>query len=645
MVGLVDRALDGTVVLLATWTVVYHVSLLLGIGSTWALAIEALALTALILTAVAVTRLSSRPSAEDLLQPARGAPARSLLGMVTVASALVAAGAMSLDLAWAAVWVPWLVAAVSGTALVVVHHRPDANDEEPAARDDGSGARFAVFSALVLAVFATITLRPNPDDLFYVNLSQWIAEKGEFPLRDTIFSDLGYPMANWPPLASYDALTGAVAHLLGLRAGDVVYVAVPPVATALAVLALWRLLRAWRVRHLVVALAAALLFLLLDGTVSYGTPGNLFLTRLWQGKVILLCVLVPTLLTYALQYAERPTRRQAAWLALGGAAAVACSTTAQFLVPVIAVAAAAPLLLLGEVRRAGTAFVALAAYPLGAALVTLAVGGRSADDFGERRQYRFDPAWFGHEVFLTGVLALVAVLAVLLGTQLVPHPAARMTTGVLLVVVGVVFVPGVTHLTYDAVGLGPTLWRLTWTSTVAALVGVLAAWLWARAPSVAVARIAAALAAVVLVVTGAPIWAADTSTSLHLPPHWQRGDHGRATAAWVIRQAGPGGLVLAPDGLSITITVTTTTVKTVAPRDYYLAYLRNEPGFHFDDRLRLVEFANDVPWRREDVGGALRTLGVDVACVYNGDLRGRALLTASGYRIRRLDPYYACATP
>jgi hypothetical protein len=638
MVAAADRALDATVVLLATWTVVYHASLLLGIGSTWALATEAL-----VLVGLAATRISWRLHADDHPAPHGRPPAPSLLTWLTVASAVCAAGAMALDLPWVAVWVAWLTAALCGTATAVrlrVTHSPDT----PPTRQHRSGAGVALGCAAVLAAFSTITLRPNPDDLFYVNLSQWVAEKGSFPLRDTIFSDLDYPMANWPPLASYDALTGALAHVLGLRAGDIVYVVVPPVATALAVLALWRLLRAWRVQHVTVALAAALLFLLLDGTVSYGTPGNLFLTRLWQGKVILLCLLVPTLLTYALHYVERPTRRHAAWLVLGGAAAVACSTTAQFLVPVIAVAAAAPLLRRGDVRRAVTAFLAMAAYPLAAAVLTLAVGGRSADDFGERRQYRFDPAWFGHEVFLTGLLALVAVLAVLLGALLVPHPAARVTTGVLSVCVGVVFVPGVTHLAYDTVGLGPTLWRLTWTSTVAALVGVLAAWLWSRAPSAGAARLGAAGAAIALAVTGAPIWAADTSTSLHPPPHWQRGDHGRATAAWVIGEAGPGGLVLAPDGLSITVTVTTTTVKTVAPRDYYLAYLSREPGFRYDDRLRLVEFANDVPWRIEDVGQPLRDLGVDVACVYRGDLRGLAVLHAAGYRVRRRDAYYACTT-
>ena len=58
----------------------------------------------------------------------------------------------------------------------------------------------------------------------------------------------------------------------------------------LAVLALWRLLRTWRVPHVSVALGSGPDVPAGDGTVSYETPGNLFRTRLWQGKVILQCV-------------------------------------------------------------------------------------------------------------------------------------------------------------------------------------------------------------------------------------------------------------------------------------------------------------------------------------------------------------------
>jgi len=644
-----DRVLDGAVLLLATWTVVYHLSLLLDVGSDVALLVE----VGVLVSIGVVSRLGPwRPSHLNLrsVVEVRGTlatslePTRRRAGGLTIAAALVAAVAMALDAPWAFVWVSWLVAGAAGVLAVW----PAAPTGSPVVPPGGREGWFVLACAMGLGAFSTVTQRPNPDDLYYVNLSQWVAEHGSFPVRDTIFADLTYPMSNWPPLASYDGLTGALAHILGLRAGDVVYVVVPPVTTALAVLALWRLLRAWRVRHVALAVGFGLLFLLVDGTSSYGPPGNLFLTRLWQGKVILLCLLVPTLLTYALEYVERPTRRGVLRLLTGGAAAVACSTTAIFLVPVLALAGAAPL-----VRRAPRGvvlgFSAMAAYPLAAGAATLVLGGRSADDFADRRQYRFDPHWFGHAVFLTDLLALVAVLAVLVGCLLVPHPAARLTTAILATAAGVTFIPGFTRLAYDVVGLGPTLWRVTWGCTVAALVGAAVSAWWTRAPSARVATAGVAVLALALGAFGRPIWLSDTSTALVAPPHWQRSAEARRIIDWILDTNGPGRRVLAPDGLAVSLAVTTTDVKSVAPRDYYLSYLRDEPGFRYDERLLLVDLVNVAPGRLdeldevgEDVGGALRDLDVGIACVYRDDVVAVATLRAAGLTPALTTPSYVC---
>ncbi len=644
MAARIDRLLDAVIVLLATWTVVYHAALLLDLPSDVALAIEA---ALLVVIAMVDVRGRSKPGPRAL--PSEGLEAGPWTAshldhrhaLVAVGAAVLAAVSMALDVPWVITWVSWLVAGVTGVLAVCRSgSRPAATSAAPPGRLE---SWFALACALGLAAFSTVTLRSNPDDLYYVNLSQWVAAHGHFPVRDTIFADLDYPMSNWPPLASYDGLTGALAHLFGLRAGDIVYVAVPPLMTALAVLALWRLLRAWRVRHVALALGFGLLFLLVDGTSSYGPPGNLFLTRLWQGKVILLCLLVPTLLTYALQHVERPTSRSLVRLLACSAAAVACSTTAVFLVPLLALAGVAPLARRAP-HRALLGFVAMAAYPLAAGVATLALDGRSADDFADRRQYRFDPSWFGHAVFLTDLLALLAVLAVLTGCLLVPHPAARLTTALLVTANGITFIPGFTRLAYDVVGIGPTLWRVTWGCTVAALVGVAVSFLWDRAPGPRVAIAGTAALALALATFGRPIWLADTSTSLVAPFHWQRSGEARDVVAWILGRDRPDQRVLAPDGLAITLAVTSTAVKTVAPRDYYLSYLRHEPGFRFEDRLLLVGFANDVPDRREDVLASLKALDVGVACVYRTDARGVAVLREAGYEPAITSRSYACLT-
>ena len=311
--------------LLATWTLVYHLCLVLRIGTTTAVVLEVAALVAAVLWPGGHGRRRRRPAAvEEPAHPTgrgdRAAPAASgilrVLGALTLILAVVGAVATGLDAPWVLTWLPWLGAALAGTLWAGPHPGTTAGERggltSPATSPSGRWTTLGVLAwAVGLGVYSMWTLRPNPDDLFYVNLSQWVATHGQFPVKDTLFSELAYPMANWPPIASYDGLVGVVARLLGAHAASVEY-AVPPIATFLAVLALWRLLRAWRVHHLLWVLSTALAFLLFDGTVSYASPGNLFLTRLWQGKIVLLCVVVPLLLVYALRYVERPTRARLA---------------------------------------------------------------------------------------------------------------------------------------------------------------------------------------------------------------------------------------------------------------------------------------------------------------------------------------------
>jgi hypothetical protein len=635
-----DRLLDAALVLLATWTVVYHVSLPLGVRAMPALAVEAVLL---VLAAVAYVVLRRRRGPEPETHPVRDTRS-ARTATVAVVAALVAAGGMALSAPWFVVWGGWLVAAVAGTAYAGAMLRrergvPDVNATSRAE------AVVVLVAAVAAGVMASFLLKSNPDDLFYVNVSQWVAEHGTFPLRDTLYSDLGYPMANWPPSASYDPLGGALAHLFGVRGGTVVYVVIPPLMAVLSVLALWRLLRAWRVTYVTVALLAALLFLLFDGTFSYGPPGNLWLTRLWQGKVILLCIVVPVLYVHLLRYAERPSRAKAAWLFLCGIAAVGLTTSAIFLVPVVALAGVAPLLVRRSWGAAALGFVATAAYALGAGAFTVLTGGRSADDFGIRRQYRFDPEWFGHAVFLTGVLALLAVAAVLLGTLLVPHPMARVSVGVAAFVTGVTFVPGVTELSYDLVGLGPTLWRYTWLLMIAPLVGVLASWAATRLDG-ATRVLTGVVAAALVVGLGFPIFTQTSGTTWDWPPHWQRGPSALTVTDWLIDHAQHDDVVLAPDGLAITLVTTTTDLKVVAARDYYLDYLRDDPTFHYEDRIDLTWMVNRTEgWDLEAIPGALRTLDVAYACAYLEDTASEVALRGAGYEVVLETGTYRCFAP
>ena len=395
----------------------------------------------------------------EVAQEEPRARAGRLRGAVLAGAALTAAAGIAfLRAPWPVVVGAWLLAAAVALSAASGRPRLEAAD----------GVATALAWTGALAALSLFLVNPNADDSEYVHLSSWVAAHGSFPVGDTLFSDQSLPAIFFPPLNSYEALVGAFARTTELQARDVVYFAVPPAAAALSVLALWRLLRGWRVRSPALALSLALGFLLMDAA-GMRTFGSFWLARIWQGKVIFVAVLVPLLLALLLEHAERPTRRGAVLLAAASVAAVGLTTTAMFVVPVLAAGCLVPRLLSAR-RPAAVALLATIAYPLAAGALTLAVGGRNPQVYTAADVV---PRALVRDVFGHGPVAFIAVAAVLAGPVLIRSAAgARMTAGVVLAV-GLLFVPGVTLIVFHVTGLGEVLWRLSWAIPVAALVGVL----------------------------------------------------------------------------------------------------------------------------------------------------------------------------
>src|SRR5215217_3915351 len=155
-------------------------------------------------------------------------------------------------------------------------------------------------------------------------------------------------------------------------------------------------------------------------------------------------------------------------------------------------------------RRAAAALAATVAHPLAAGAITLALSGRNPQVYTAAE---VGPRTLAQDVLGHGPLAFVAVVAALAGPLLIRSAAgARMAAGTAMLV-GLLFVPGVTLALFHLTGLGEVLWRLTWALPVAALVGVLAAELRGR-------LLPAAAIAGVLIAFGTPVWSAAAGTSV-----------------------------------------------------------------------------------------------------------------------------------
>ncbi len=630
-----DGLLDFLVVAFAAWTVVYHVSLLLGVGALWAAAVWVVALAPSAWLAVRKDASPAEGPRPDEPRPGSRRWFKVALP-VNVVTAGTGAVLFAFDLApWWAVWAVWVVAA--GTTVVAASVRPArerAEERLPAGRQARwPDSLVALAWAVGLAVLSLFLVRPDGDDALYLRLSTWVAAHGELPLRDVVFSDEVFPAIVYPPLSSFEALAGTLARVTGVSAPTLVYLGVTPLASALGVLAVWRLMRRWNVPAVWLALSVTMAFLLL-GAQGHRTLGNFFISRAWQGKVVFLVVLVPLLFALLSEYSERPTWRRLVLVAAAGTAGVGLTSSAAFIVPVIAAGAAAATVPRSLRHAAGLTIAA--AYPLAALAATALAGSRRAAVYAHVEAYAPELARF---VLGEGVLALVAVVALFVGPVLLGRGFAGRASAVTVLLVVLLLAPPVVHLVFDATGIGRVLWRLLWAVPIAVLVGVLATGVlpWIR-PRALRALPAAGLCAA-LAVWGTPLW---SGTTVATEPSWKRPAGQIHDARRILAVARPGDTILAPASVSLTILVMSGTVTTVAPRPFYAYALRDTPGGHARGRLLLLAFAEAGLGGRvprfpgetvgaPDVGRALRTVGVDVACVPAGRTSAQRVLGAHDY--------------
>ncbi|MFF1528391.1 DUF6077 domain-containing protein [Cellulomonas sp. NPDC058312] len=496
---------------------------------------------------------------------------------------------------------------------------------------------WSTVGALVLgaatAVLSSVIARPEWDDAAFVVRSTWVADHGALATGDMIFSDDGAWPATFgqsPNISSVETLLGAVAHVTGVSAGDVVYRYLVPLATFAAVWAVWRLLRVWGARRPLASLALALVVVVMGG-YTHASFGNFHLARIWQGKALLVSVLVPYLYAVLFAAAARSrrddrtlTRTTPLLLATTGAAAVGASSTAVFLVPLIAVIGLVPMLVRRRVRDVLVLGAATVLVPVVAGVVTVLSPSGSGNEAGRSTTWLWtrvlDDGWVGAVVVVAALVVLVGVLRPAWAG--VVEPGSQRGLAVVVLAGLLCSLPPLYPVLTALMGGDAIAYRLAWLVPVPALIGLLAS-LPARRGWFPVVPLSAGALAVVLVV-GQPLWAASNLAHVGRPGTWKVRDQADLAAARWIVQEQPEGRYLAANWVAMMTGVLTSELRPVGTRLDYVRSLEGVPGADVENRLLLQQIADGSTELRttdhlEDAELALDALDVDVACVVWSD--------------------------
>ena len=498
----------------------------------------------------------------------------------------------------------------------------------------------AVGLATATAALASMVSRPDGDDAYYVIRSTWVADRGALPDGDMIFSDGQWPATFGPDpnLTSLETLFGVVARVTGLATGDVVYRWFVPVAAFLAVWALHVLLRVWQARRPTASTVLALVFLVMGGYAG-STWGNVHLARIWQGKIVLVAVLVPLLhavLTALLSKRGGTTRPGLLMLLALGLAGAGVSTTAVFILPLVTVAVGSAVLVLH--RRWSDVVLAVVATAAGPAVMgiwTILSPAGAGNEPGRSTGWLWlrilgSSGWVATLVVLAAVLVVVGALRPRWASA--DPTALRILAGAL--VVGFLFtVPPLYPVLTALMGGDAIAHRLAWVLPVPAVIGLLASLPARRWGLPVVPAVAGALA--VILGVGQPLWAASNMAHLGQLGTWKVRDQADLAAArWIVEQQ-PQGRYLAASWVAMMTGVLTSELRPVGTRMDYVASLDEIPGSQVDERVLLQGVADGVesrlPENREPALAALDALDVEVACVAWDDAFTQDLFGTAGY--------------
>ncbi len=218
--------------------------------------------------------------------------------------------------------------------------------------------RLLVWVVVVVAVVLTmIAHRPDQDDCQWISWAEAAVSAPQSPILEN--NTMNAPP--WTPLApagyrfhSFEVLAAALSKVTSVPTITIFHLFFAPFAAAMAIFSYRRLMRILSLRFWGYGVLAVFVYLCANGSTHHSW-GNFSFVRLHQAKGILVTVILPLVIVFALRWSRHPTLRNWILLAASQIVALGASFTALFIAPpvaILAVVAGLPVLSKGKrVRR------------------------------------------------------------------------------------------------------------------------------------------------------------------------------------------------------------------------------------------------------------------------------------------------------
>lgn len=368
-------------------------------------------------------------------------------------------------------WLIWLLLTGAAVAVVATSAKVPAREPHRCERlssGGGDNVGIAALAGLIaLAMLVTVVAhRPDADDEAYlIHLFD--------PLRLPNVPFQSLPSGLWRTgysVLSYQTIEALFAHWLGWPSLAVYYWFAPAACAAMVVLANFRFLSACRVKSPELATLAVLVVLLSWGD-THRAPGNFAFVRLFQAKAVFAAVLMPMILTYAVEMLAG-NRNAVVSLSVAIAAAVGATQTAFVLLPIFVVSLGAALVIrdpLPQPRNVASVMMRMAHVAIGLSPVLVPFGVALAVFLQAHQGAQMQPDGIRGSAAISYVLggpeagwirAAVGLLSCLIWPLLLSPklrlPAAVLMAGVLALVMNPLVAAGLNTISASA------SWRVWW---------------------------------------------------------------------------------------------------------------------------------------------------------------------------------------